>query len=152
MTDKEQLSLEANEARRLIDQGMVFEVGKKKYQIKEFYAGTLDILSSIFIEMQIDQSALEEGFMAEAQRITKRNAKLCAKALAVAVLNNKWKILFLTPFLAKRFLWSITPSRLMKAAIIIAQMSNFGDFIGSIRLIAGVRTTKPNPIEQDNEA
>lgn len=145
------LDLEANEAASLVEKGVKFTVGKSEYEIKEFYAGTLDILANIFIEMQFDEEKLSENPIAESKYITKKSAKLCAKALAIAVLNNRWKIKWLTPFLAKKFLWTITPTRLMKASIIIAQMSNFGDFINSIRLIAGSRTTKPNPIEKSKE-
>lgn len=154
MENQEQLKLETNEAKSLIESGVEFEVGKRKYKIKEFYAGTLDILSGIFIEMQFDENTLQENPIGESKLITKKSIRLCAKALAVAVLNNKWKIRLFTPFLANKFLWSITPSRMFKGAVIIAQMSNFGDFINFIRLTAGVRTTKPNPIKenQDNEA
>lgn len=154
MEDKEQLKLEANEAKKLIEEGVEFEVGRRKYKIKEFYGGTLDILSGIFIQMQFDEDVLQANPIGESKNITKKSIRLCAKALAVAVLNNKWKIRLFAPFLANKFLWNITPSRMFKGAVIIAQMSNFGDFINFIRLTAGVRTTKPNLIEenQDSEA
>lgn len=153
MINKEFDSLEAekSELKSLTERGVKFKLGKKEYILKEFYAGTLDRLSAIFIEMQIDEDLLKENPIGESVRITNKSAKLCAKALAIAILNNRWKLMFLVPFMTRKILWSLTPSKLAHVSVLIMQMSNYGDFMNSIRLIAGIRTTKPNPIEGNKE-
>ena len=150
MTEQQKLELEQKEAANLINKGVTFKIGKKDYLMKELKGGTLDLISEIAVNIQIDEEALKENPIGESKQISKKASMACAKILAYAVLNDKWKIRFFSRRLASKILWQYKPSQLLKAAILIAEMSNYADFINSIRLIAGVRTAKPNPIEKNN--
>ena len=158
------LEAEKNEIDILIDRGVSFKTPKRsllrylskkkerEFRIKQPYAGTLDILSGIFLKMEFDEEALSADPLGESKRLAAKSAKLCAKVVAIAVLNDKTMIRLFFRIMTRYFLWRITPSTMLQLALIINQMCNFRDFTSSIRLMSGTRTTKPNPIEQNKKA
>lgn len=149
MEDK--LKLEEQEISNILDRGVEFKVGKGRFIIKSFYLGTLDILADLFIKLEIDLTEWDQDAVTALNHMTKKSARVLAKIAAVAVLNSRWKIKFLSPFLASYFYWKLKPAMLINLVEIIVQMSNRTDFITSIRSIAGAtRTTKPNLVEQNN--
>lgn len=148
----EQNKLEQQEAASLVDKGVSFKIGKRAYVMKELCGGTLDLISEVSLHIQLDDDKLKENPIGESKEIGKKATKKLALILAYAILNNKWKIRFFAPFLARKILWKFTPSQLLKAAVVLTEMCNYADFINSIRLIAGVRTTKPNLIEEEPKA
>ncbi|MDQ6482220.1 hypothetical protein [Dyadobacter sp. LHD-138] len=142
----------------LLDRGIEFTIetksifGKKKtkkFLIQQPYLGTLDHLSEQFIEMNFSEEAIKEDWMQEGKRMIAADAKRCARIAAIAVLNSKWKIKFLTGIYANYFLWRMTPKKLMQLTTIIFQISNIADFINSIRYLAiQTRTTSPALMEK----
>lgn len=146
------MNLEQNELDSLLDKGVAFKVGKKSFTIQQPYIGTLDRLSDLYMQMTYDEEALNENGVIEANKIIRTTAKLWAMVAAVAVCNSKWKIKFMAPFMAKFFYWNMKPGDLKTLSELIMKMSGIVDFIISIRSIAGARTTKPNPIEQNKQA
>lgn len=150
--DQEQQNvLEKIELDRLLDRGVEFELGKRKYILKEFYGGTLDALSAEFIKLELKQTDTEIATQ-EFNHFVNSNTKTWARVIAIAVLNSKWKIKFLTGIMARRILWAYKPSDLKGLVDIIATMCNYKDFIHSSVLIAGIRTTKPKTEEVKEQA
>lgn len=136
----------------LLDRGVEFTVAKKgflkkkkerKFLIKQPYLGTLDILSSLFLRMELNENELNSDPLGETKRLINRSAKDCAMVVAVAILNDKWKIKFFKKRLANYLLWRVTPQKLWQLTLIINNMSNLWDFTNSIRLMSGARTTAP---------
>ncbi|PLK44407.1 hypothetical protein [Emticicia sp. TH156] len=150
---------EMHEADVLINRGVQFTVPKRSilryfskqklrtFTIEQPYLGTLDTLSHLFLSIEFNEEMLSENALAEAKRITAESAKKCAMAVAVSVLNSKWKIRLFAGLLANYFLWHIQPSKLIQLTIYINQINNLGDFISSIRLMSATRTTAPHRIE-----
>ncbi len=156
----DQIKAEKAELSTIIERGASFSVGcrsllsrllrkkERRFVIYQPYLGTLDYLSAEFIQMDFTQERLDaEGFQ-EAKRLAAVNAHRCARIIAIAILNRKWAIKYLTRPFADYLAWRVTPSKLYQLAMLISQMSNLVDFTGSIGLMSiQKRTTDPTPIE-----
>lgn len=149
----DEVAAEREQLRILLDEGLDFEADGKKYHIQQPYLGTLDYLSREFLNLSINRDLLGEhaNYMQifdEQKRMASVNVKTCARIVAIAVLNSKWKIKLLTPWYAQMFLWSVKPDDLMKLTNIILQSMNLRDFTSSIALLSINRTTIPQAMEE----
>lgn len=136
----------------LLNNGLEFTVeartffGKpkiKKFKIRQLFLGTMDLVSSLFAKMEIDEEALEKDPLAEGRRLEHIYAREMAQIVAVAYLNSKWGIRLLRRYYTRYFLWHVTPAKLYQLAMIINTLSNTPDFVNSIRLLSIVRTAAP---------
>lgn len=138
---------------------------KRKFVIKEPTLGTLDRLSSEWVEMAIDEDAIKgDDGMLQARKMTKNHALRCAKVIAIAVLGSDYLIpkacnggvVGYKPDTARLeeltslFARQIKPSELYQLCVLINAMCNLGDFLNSIRLMSADRTTMPIRIEESN--
>lgn len=156
----DKLGAEQRELDVLLGRGVHFDVParsliarlqKKKtrrFEIHQPYLGTLDLLSQEFLRMGFDEQQLADDAFGESKRLVLRNARRAARVVAIAVLNSRWKCLFLTGLLAQYFVWRVTPAKLAQLAMLISQVSNLGDFTNSIRLLSVNRTTNPALMEK----
>ena len=138
----------------------------RKFVVEEPTLGTLDRLSSEWVEMAMDEEALKgEDGMRQARIMAKSQAIRCARVIAIAVLGSDYlipkpskgrevryvkdsaKLEELTDLFARR----IKPSELYQLYVLIQAMCNLGDFVNSIRLMSADRTTKPTRIEESSE-
>lgn len=180
------LEQEQNELRHMINQGLTFDVEvtysrrrpgffgrfrkrekiteKRAYTIKEPTLATLDRLSALWLEMEIDETRLNDAnYLATARTMANKEAKHLAEVVAVAVLGEdlydtteKAGTFIYKPNedrlqrLASTFFHVVKPSQLFTLAVLITNVSNLGDFISSIRLMSATRTSDPmaNLIEQ----
>lgn len=162
--DFNELQAEINEAAILIDKGVKFSVPKRSilkffskqkertFYIKQPYLGTLDLVSELFLSINLDEQKLQDNPLTASKEIVKTSAQKCAKVVAISVLNSKIMIKLFSGLLASYFLWRIKPSTLIKLAYIINQMNNYGDFINSIRLMSAIRTTAPQNLIEESQA
>ena len=185
---KKILEQERSELNALINRGVSFEVQdvevqyksylcglfKKKilvpitrnFVIKEPTLGTLDRLSSEWIEMAIDEETIKgEDGMLQARKMTKKHALRCARVIALAVLGSDYLIpkagnggivryeedTKRLEELTRLFARQIKPSELHQLYVLINAMCNLGDFLNSIRLMSADRTTIPIRIEESNK-
>lgn len=136
---------------------------KIKFVIKEPTLTTLDLIASEQIDLNIDERVMssEQG-ISEAKRLAKDHAKRMAKIVALAVLGQDYVIAISegkkTRYefdderldeLTGLFFNNLKPSKLMQLTLLVNTMSNLGDFINSIRLMSGARTTMPIRIEEE---
>lgn len=136
-----------------------FEEVTRTYEIQEPTLSTLDRLTEMWLEMAVDEDKLqnEDSIIAEAQSVTKEHAYRMARCIAIAVLGEDY---YMTEIgkdgrirrkpdedglndLTELFFHSIKPSKLVGLSATITNISNLGDFLGSIRLTSGARTTQP---------
>ena len=128
------------------------------YEIQEPTLSVLDRLCDVWLDMAIDEEALREGaVIVEAKQITKKNTEKMARIIAISVLGEDYHITEVSRTgkirkytddkelnrLTKVFFHSIKPSKLARLATTITNVSNLADFIASMRLMSGARTTKP---------
>lgn len=130
---------------------------KKVFRVAEPTLSTLDRLSALWLEMTIDETKLNDAdYLCTAKKLAAKEATKLAKVVAVAVLGEEYYDVtenggYFTRKpnekrlnrLASLFEHTITPSQLLTLAILITNVSNLGDFINSMRLQSGARTTQP---------
>jgi hypothetical protein len=138
----------------LIEKGLKFNIGKREYVVKELHLGAMDMMADMFIKMEIDEDAIKENTLSAPKYEVKKSAKAFARVIAIAILDgknySKWRIKLFAGMLAKKIVWRVKPSVMFEISKVILQLNNYADFLNSIRLTAGARTTKPNPIEQNS--
>lgn len=184
MTEQEETKLEAlqteqDELRRMIGEGVTFDVDvtlyrrkpgflgyfrkrervteKKVFKIEEPTLNTLDRLSALWLQMEIDEAKLQDAdYLNAAKKMANKEAKRLAEVVATAVLGedyyttidkggyykraeNKQELKRLTSL----FMHTVKPSKLFTLAVLITNVSNLGDFINSIRLMSATRTSDP---------
>ena len=180
--DKTELEIEREELNLLVKRGVKFSIThkirrrkkgikglfqrsqvvtvKEDFEIQEPTLSTLDRLSAIWVEMEINEDRLTAGgaeTLAEAKRIANANASRMARIIAIAVLGEEYHVTEVSASgkvktynddkeldrLTSLFFRTIKPSKLVGFTESITSVSNLGDFINSMRLMSGARTTKP---------
>lgn len=175
----ETLSREQAELRLMIDKGVNFDVEithyrrlpgffgffrrrvkiteKKTFAIGEPTLATLDRLSDLWLQMEIDETRLQsEDYLKTARALANKEARRLAEVVATAVLGEDYYIATYDGTTYKRkedkaalknltalFFHSVKPSDLLTLAIIVTNVSNLGDFVNSMRLMCATRTSDP---------
>lgn len=178
----EVLEREQSELRHMINEGVTFDIEvtctrrkpgllgflrkrekiqeKKVFRVAEPTLATLDNLSSLWLQMSIDEATLsDEDYLRTAKQLAAKEAGKLAEVVALAVLGEdfydtteKGGVYTRKPNasrldnLSNLFLHTITPSQLLTLAILITNVSNLGDFINSIRLMSATRTSDPTQL------
>ncbi|MDR1456378.1 MAG: hypothetical protein LBJ01_12055 [Tannerella sp.] len=160
--------LERRELDLLTGEGFRFEIpvgkGKKTFTVHEPTAWVLDCMSALCLEMEMDENLLanSEGFLNESRRLVRKNAFLLSRVIGVAVAGDTY-----SPFppvrwarglfhrvkvrrLSRLFYHSLAPSKMKEISSFVLAASNLGDFINSIRLLSGARTTISGRIEKQD--
>lgn len=175
----EALTREQNELRKMIGEGVKFDVDityyrrkpgflgffrrrekvkeKKVYTIQEPTLATLDRLSLLWLQMEIDETKLgDDDYLRTARALANKEAKKLAEVVATAVLGEDYYIATFDGVtyrrkedrkalrdLSRLFFHTLKPSELLTLAIIVTNVSNLGDFVNSIRLMSATRTSEP---------
>ena len=179
----EALELEQSELRLMIQEGVTFDVDvthyrrkpgfwgyfrkrekvteKRVFKIEEPTLNTLDRLSALWLQMEIDETRLQEAdYLNAAKKMANKEAKRLAEVVATAVLGedyytaidkggyfkrteNKQELKRLTSL----FLHTVKPSELFTLAVLITNVSNLGDFI----LMSATRTSDPTHLIEQQD-
>lgn len=186
-TKLEALEAEQNELRLMIQEGVTFDVTvthhrrkpgilgyfrkrekvteKKVFKIEEPTLNTLDRLSALWLQMEIDETRLQEAdYLNAAKKMANKEAHRLAEVVAVAVLGEDYYTTIDKGGYFKRtenkqelkrlkslFLHTIKPSELFTLAVLITNVSNLGDFINSIRLMSATRTSDPTHLIEQQD-
>lgn len=170
---------EQNELRLMIREGVTFDVDithykrkpgvlgwlrkrervteKRVFKIQEPTLNTLDRLSAIWVQLEIDEARLtEEDYLKTAKNVAASGSRKLAEIVAIAVLGEDYYIATdrggyfvrkedkkALARLTDTFAHTLTPSQLFTLAVLITNVSNLGDFINSIRLMSATRTSDP---------
>jgi hypothetical protein len=131
------------------------------FEIQEPTLSVLDRISDIAIDMMVNGEELTDRgqeVIAKARKIAKENAMRMARVVAIAVLGEDYHVTRISPFggrlkrrnddrkfrrLTDLFFHAIRPSQLAEITAAVTNISNLGDFIASMRLLSGARTTQP---------
>jgi hypothetical protein len=160
---KTAIEMEREELNLLVQRGFNFTVtvGKRKktFEINEPTLSVLDHISDISLDMVINEDELSQensDIIVTARKLVKENIRRLAAIIAIAVLGESYytnipvlkqilKVFYRIRLrkLTDLFLHTIQPSKLVVLASTITGISNLGDFINSMRLLSGARTTQP---------
>lgn len=109
--------------------------------------GIMDIQSSLFFKMKVDENLLSEErsevVIAENLRLVRENAKLAAEVVAVSVLGSKLKIKLFRKILARYFYWRLNSQNLLQIVRNIFIINDYESFTLSIVLMNANRITNP---------
>jgi len=130
-----------------------FKVVKEQrtYIIKEPTLAVLDVISEVSLKLDINEKSLNDNPIYEARRLATKNAALMARVIALAVVGEDYfvsvgrKIQYNeseVKKLTKIFYTTLKPSDLRKLCEVITSIANLGDFLNSMRLTSGARTTR----------
>ena len=130
------------------------------FEMQEPTLSVLDRLSEVWLQIAIDEERLNSGgtdTLVEAKNIAHEYNRKAARIVAIAVLGEDYYVTEITASgrmktrrddkeldrLTELFHRTIKPSKLQGLANAVTAMANLGDFIGSMRLMTGARTTQP---------
>lgn len=136
----------------------------ERLTIYEPTLSTLDRIAAEQIEIELDEKKLwEPAWQNEVHNLKRKHVMRLAKIIALAVLGEDYyiieqhgkniiykaddeKLSELTQLIAH----GVKPSKLVQLAGMVNTVSNMGDFMNSIRLMSGNRTTMPILVEQED--
>jgi hypothetical protein len=131
------------------------------FEIQEPTLSVLDRISDIALEMAINEEEFKEGsqgdVISNARKAVQNNAKKLARVVAIAALGEDYHVTGITKSgkikrrnddkeldrLTALFFHAIKPSKLAMITSTITSISGLGDFLASIQLLSGARTTQP---------
>lgn len=181
------LEAEQSELRLMIEHGVTFDIEVTHYRrkpgllgffrkrekvtetrvfkIEEPTLNTLDRLSALWLQMEIDETKLkDEDYLATAKRMAAKENRKVAEVVATAVLGEDYYINTdrggwfsrkedkkALRQLTDTFAHTIKPSELFTLAVLITNVSNLGDFINSIRLMGATRTSDPTHLIEQQD-
>lgn len=144
----------------------VKKVEKLKFLIQEPTLSTLDRLAAEQLDIVIDEKLIVDSnnWQSEIKKLTAEHLKRMARIVAISVLGQDYVISIQNGTsikyryddkklkeLTELFYLNIKPTKLVQIVFMINTMSNFGDFMSSIRLMSASRTTMPIRIEGSKE-
>jgi hypothetical protein len=130
------------------------------FEIHEPTLSVLDRISDVALDMVINSDELKDGgeeLITKAKELVKDNSEKLARLVAIAVLGEDYHITEITKSgkvkrrnddkeldrLTSLFYHTVKPSKLVGLSSAVTNISNLGDFIASMRLLSGTRTTQP---------
>jgi hypothetical protein len=130
------------------------------FEMHEPTLSVLDRISDVALDMAINDDELKESgeeIITKAKGLVKGNSQKLARMVAISVLGEDYHITEISKSgkvkrrnddreldrLTDLFFHAVTPSKLAGLALSITSISNIGDFIASMRLLSGARTTQP---------
>ncbi|WP_077417857.1 hypothetical protein [Chryseobacterium sp. JV274] len=131
---------EKNEAELLVEKGFVFNVGKRKFQIKPLVFGTITYANKHAVDLKINLTTEDN---ASVFNEVGKNVSPLMKFIAVCILHKRWKILLFTNILSWYLKWKLNPQMALKISMVILNMYDIKNFITSIRMIGQLTITSP---------
>jgi hypothetical protein len=148
---------ESKESDILLNKGHKFEITTifgivLKLEMKPSKLGTLDYLSAEYAKIGFDKNLFAVDSLNETRVMVGRNAKRCAKIIAIASLNDPIKLFLFGRFLKWALFWALDSDRLYELVVKWESLTNLRNFIYSIQFLSMTpRTMSPNRIEKVKE-
>lgn len=137
--------IEAAVSDAIIGRPISFELNKEKYEIHPPTLGKMQILSKLYLQLEIDEKALAKEPHLEAMRVCESKTDVVCQLMAVATLKSKDE-LFNESLLKERaelFKWNCYPQDFGTCLLAILAQVDYENFMTSIRLTKTLRLNKP---------
>lgn len=124
---------------------ITFELNGEKYKIEPPTPGKMQILSKLYLQLDIDENALNDEPHLETMRICETKTDVVCEIMAVATLNTKEELLddSVVKKRAYLFKWGCHPSDIAVCIRAMLVLIDYENFITSIRLTKIFRQNKP---------
>lgn len=133
----------------------------ESFHIEEPTLGTLDRMCREFVKMaEVDQSKVKGSDMADVYKWAADYSRSACRAIAYGVIGREYGAVVSSDGfksvdglerrvdeLADLFLATMKPNDLKTATMYVLASMNIGDFLASIVLMSGQRTSKPDTVE-----
>lgn len=145
---------ELRAAQSILERGIWAEVkaplflrlfGKKtlKLKVRKLYAGTLLHVAECYLSTGIKEEQLKEIESEAALELMAKHGRAICKAVAMAILNDKWKIRWLSGWLAGYLLRHLDWMRILKMLEFALVYNGTVDFMSTTRLVRAMKITDP---------
>lgn len=129
----------------IVEKPIEFKVGKDRYKIHPPTLGKLQLLSNLYLQLDINEEALQEEPHLESMRVCESKVDVVCELMAVATFKDKEELLDDDKIKerAEHFKWSTSPSDFSTVLLALLTQTHYENFIASIRLTGILRQNKP---------
>lgn len=118
----------------------------KKFTIAPPTLGKMQLLSKLYLQLDIDENALSEQPHIEAMRVAETKTDIICRIMAIATFNTPKELMDdeLVAERAEFFKWNCGTGDFSTCLLTILTQVNYSNFMTSIRLTEMLRQNKPN--------
>lgn len=129
----------------IVGKPLSFELEGVKYEIHPPTLGKMQILSKLYLQLDIDEKAFSDKPHKESMRICESKTDAVCEIMAVATLQTKEELLDESKVKerATLFKWSCKPQDFATCIMAILTLIDYENFITSIRLTKILRQNEP---------
>lgn len=149
--DKERF-IESAVSDAMIGRPISFELKGEKFEVHPPTLGKMQILSKLYLQLEIDEEALSENPHLEAMRICDSKTDIVCEIMAVATFDQKEDLLDNDKICerAEFFKWNCLPPDFGICLLAILTQVDYENFITSIRLTKILRQNAPIATKRAN--
>lgn len=129
----------------MLEKPIALSVGGEDYKIYPPSFGKMQILSKLFLLLEIDEKALSDEPHIESMRVCREKTDIVCRLIAVATLKTKDELLDdkLVADRSEHIKWNGKPEDFSKVMMAILTQIDYSNFISSITLTKMLRLNKP---------
>lgn len=129
----------------LVGRPISFELKGERFEIHPPTLGKMQILSKLYLQLEIDEEALADEPHLEAMRLCEKKTDVVCEIMAVATINSKEELLDDANVRerAEFFKWNCLPPDFGTCLLAILAQVDYENFMTSIRLTKTLRQNKP---------
>lgn len=130
----------------IVERPICFTVGEQKFEIKPPTFGKLQLLSRLYLMLEIDEEALSDRPHVEVMRLCESKTDIVCQIMATATFEHKEDLLSDEKIneRAEFFKWHCLPEHYATVLVAILTQTDHEGFISSIRLTKYCRLNKPS--------
>lgn len=143
----------------MVQKPIRFSVGDQRFSIYPPTLGKMQILSKLYLQLDISEQVFGEEPHKEAMRVCENRTDIVCSLMAVATFRTEDELLddVLINDRAGFFKWNCYPEDFSSCLLAILTQVDYSNFITSIRLTGMLRQNKPNSpgavrVEQSGDA
>lgn len=152
MDKKKQRFVESAVSDAMVGRPISFELKGQKFEIYPPTLGKMQILSKMYLQLEIDEDALMESPHLEAMRLCNSKTDVVCEIIAVATFNQKEDLLDNDKICerAEFFKWNCLPPDFGTCLLAILTQVDYENFMTSIRLTKILRQNAPIETKRAN--
>lgn len=129
----------------IVGRPISFELKGQRFEIHPPTLGKMQILSKLYLQLEIDEKALKDEPHLEAMRVCESKTDTACEIMAVATLDSKEELLDdqVVNERADFFKWNCLPQDFGTCLLAILAQVNYENFMTSIRLTKNLRQNAP---------
>lgn len=145
MDKKKQRFVESAVSDAMVGRPISFELKGQRFEIHPPTLGKMQILSKLYLQLEIDEDALMESPHLEAMRLCNSKTDVVCEIIAVATFNQKEDLLDNDKICerAEFFKWNCLPPDFGTCLLAILTQVDYENFMTSIRLTKILRQNAP---------